>query len=141
MIIVDASVAAKWVLNEPDSDAALKILESDRGKLAAPAIARIEVANAIVRRLREGGITQPEAEAAWLAWDQMLRDEVIALSPNEGLLNDAVRIAIEIRHAVPDCLYLALAIELDATVITADEPLYKRGRKAHGAVQQLRKAA
>jgi predicted nucleic acid-binding protein len=141
MIVVDASVAAKWLLDEPDSALAAEVLQSDRGGLFAPALVRIEVANTIVRHLREGRLTKPEAQALCAAWEQMLRDGVVVLTADIELFDEAVRLAIEVRHTVPDCLYLALAMEMDATLVTADDPQHKRGRKVHPAIQLLGKAA
>ncbi len=141
MIVLDSNVLAKWFVEEPDSDAAAEILDSHRSGLYAPAIARIEVANTIIRHMREDKLSKAAAQAACTAWEQMLRDGVVELRPDADLIEEAVRLAFEIRHTVPDCLYLALAMELDATVITTDVPLYTRGRKVHGAIQQLGKAA
>lgn len=141
MIVLDASVLAKFFIEEPDSAAAAEILDSDQGGLFAPGIARIEVANAIIRHMREDKLSKPAAEAACSAWEEMLRDGVVQLRPDADLIEEAIRLAIDVRHTVPDCLYLALAIELNATLITTDEPLYKRGRKVHGAIKQLGKAA
>ncbi len=141
MIVVDACVAVKWFIEEPDSAAAAEILERDREGLFAPTLARIEVANTIIRYMRDDKLSREEAQAACADWEQMIRDGVLVLRSDTDLVEDAIRLAIDIRHTVPDCLYLALAMELNATVITTDQTLYTRGRKVHGAIQQLGKAA
>src|SRR5262245_39797495 len=56
MIVVDASIAAKWYLNEPGSAQAAAILTSD-DVLLAPALIRLEVNGAIIRRYREGKLS------------------------------------------------------------------------------------
>src|SRR5256885_7349326 len=50
-IVVDASVAVKWVLNEPRTDAALALCEEE---LVAPALWLAEAANALWRHVRLG---------------------------------------------------------------------------------------
>ena len=49
MIVVDASVATKWFLPEPDSEDALGVLTSGL-KLVGPTLAKYEVAAAFYRR-------------------------------------------------------------------------------------------
>ena len=57
MIVVDSSVALKWVLDEPESDAATAL----KGKeLIAPGFWLAEAANALWRHARLGQITAPE---------------------------------------------------------------------------------
>lgn len=141
MIVVDASVAAQWLLNEPGSAEALSLLDRCGGELIAPLLIRIEVLDAILRRVREGGLTEPEGAAACLAWDQMIRDAVITLVGDDQLRDRAVRLALELGHTVPDCLYLALAIERSATLLTADPVLHSCGQKVHRSVQLLGEAA
>ena len=57
-IVVDASVALKWVLEEPGSDAAEELLEKD---LAAPSLWLLEAGNALWRRAFRGELTQADA--------------------------------------------------------------------------------
>ena len=53
-IVIDASVAVKWVLDEPRSDAALALRNE---QLAAPALWLAEAANALWRHVRVGELT------------------------------------------------------------------------------------
>ena len=55
MIVIDASVAAKWYLPEKGSDAAVELQEGP-DQLFAPDLIRMEVAGSITRRVREIGI-------------------------------------------------------------------------------------
>jgi len=56
-LVVDASVAVKWLFEEPDSERAEALLASageDGLKLVAPTILPAEVANALWKRMRRG---------------------------------------------------------------------------------------
>ena len=56
-IVVDASIALKWVIPEPDSDAANALRAAE---LIAPALWLAEAANALWRHARLGKITAAE---------------------------------------------------------------------------------
>jgi predicted nucleic acid-binding protein len=136
VIVVDASVAAKWFLPEQGSDLADALLEGG-DKLMAPGLIRVEVAAAITRRVRIGALDQPEAARACDAWREALDSGVVTIVPDEECLGEAVRIALDIRHPFQDCLYLALAARLDAQLVTADPKLVERGRSAWPSIRLL----
>jgi len=112
-VVVDASVALKWVLDDPGAEAAEALLEET---LLAPSLWLVEAANALWRRHMRGELTHDGA-----------RDRLAALfdAPVTGLrveddLAAALELAAELRHPVYDCLYLAAALRHDAQVVTAD---------------------
>jgi predicted nucleic acid-binding protein len=112
-VIVDASVALKWVFLEPGSEAALAL----RGReLLAPLIWLAEAANALWRRARIGDITIDEASAGLVE----LQNAPVLSVAIEPHLEPALRLAAEIGHPVYDCLYLVLALHHDTHVVTAD---------------------
>lgn len=112
-IVVDASIALKWVLEEPGSDAAEELLEKD---LAAPSLWLLEVGNALWRRTVRGELTQAEAVERLTE----LTKAPVANVPLEQDLSEAMRLALQLNHPVYDCLYLALAKRLGTYVITAN---------------------
>lgn len=112
-LVIDASVALKWVVEEDGSDAAVALLGRN---LAAPDLLVTETANALWRRVRRGELT---AEEALRRVDELGRAP-LELVASEELIGSAVRLAIELGHPVYDCLYLALAIARDCPVVTAD---------------------
>jgi len=59
-IVIDASVAVKWVLDEPESQAAVALGDQE---LIAPALWLAEAANALWRRAQAGEITNDQAGA------------------------------------------------------------------------------
>ncbi|MDX2199503.1 MAG: type II toxin-antitoxin system VapC family toxin [Phycisphaerae bacterium] len=140
MIVVDASVAAKWVLAEPDRDAAKALLGNDR-KLIAPSVIRFEVTGAILRRFRKNELDEKTARFACQEWDELLHDLVIELVPSEELFVLARDLAFKARHSLSDCLYLAAAKSHSAEVVTADVTLRDRGKKLYPRITLLQRAA
>jgi len=136
LIVVDASVAVKWFVPEPGSEAAERVLAGSE-KLLAPALIRVEVAAAITRKLRLGELDSGSVERACRLWFVALARGVVTLSPDEADLESAITIAIEMNHPLQDCLYLALARRAGAALLTADEKFTRRAARAYGNVRHL----
>jgi predicted nucleic acid-binding protein len=129
MIVVDASIAAKWYLNEPGSEEAAAILTSD-SVLLAPALIRIEVNGAIIRRYREGKLSLERAREACELWEADLAGGALRLVTDETLIAPARALAFQIRHAIQDCLYLAVSVDLGRVrLVTADPTFHTRAAK------------
>jgi predicted nucleic acid-binding protein len=122
-IIVDASVAVKWVMAEAHAEAALRLLESGTG-LAAPAHWLSEAVNALWAACRRGDLVEQEAHerAATLA------EAPIAVVPLDRLVSAAMTIALRLGITVYDSLYLALAEQQGATLVTDDRLLLAAAR-------------
>ncbi len=126
MIVVDASIAAKWYLNEPGSQEAAALLTAD-SPLIAPALIRVEVTGAILRRYRESKLSLERAREACELWDADLANGALRLVPDETLIVPARAFAFQIRHAIQDCLYLAAAVEAGRVqLVTADPTFHAR---------------
>jgi predicted nucleic acid-binding protein len=134
MTVVDASVAVKWFLPETGADAALQLHGQE---LAAPALIRVEVAAAIVRKARSGEIAPEEAERAVGWWLKSLAEGSVTLVPDQTGLPNAVRLALALHHPLQDCLYLATASRCRAPLITADQKFAARARTASYDVRLL----
>ena len=115
-LIVDASVAAKWFLPEPDASAALRLLDG-RFRLAAPDLIHAEMGN-IAWKLHARGVLDAREASDMIEHFLSMPLEV---HDSAFLLASALDIAIATQRTVYDSLYLALAVELDSKVITADE--------------------
>jgi predicted nucleic acid-binding protein len=116
LIHADASVAAKWFLAEPDAAAALRLLDG-RHRLAAPDLIHAEFGNIVWKLHARGVLDTKEASDMiehFLSMPLEIHDSTYLLAP-------ALQIAIATKRTVYDSLYLALAVELGATVVTADE--------------------
>lgn len=136
MIVVDASVAAKWVLDEPGSEAATALLDSS-DPLCAPDLLRIEGAGAISRRLRTGRLDPEEARERIESWLELVGRGVLELVPSGALIQAAADLSVELRHPLVDCLYVALAIQRSADLVTADAVLARRAAPSWPRVRLL----
>ena len=136
MIVVDASVAVKWLLPEPGADAARRLRDSGEW-LLAPALIRVEVAAAIARKSRFGELERRDAATAADLWSRSIDDGVIALLPDEADLPRGFHLALELKHPLQDCLYLALAERLGAELFTADKKFAARAGPSHPMVRAL----
>jgi predicted nucleic acid-binding protein len=112
-IVIDASVALKWVLSEPGSDVAIALRQEE---LIAPVLWLAEAANALWRAARVGQLTANEANDRFA---ELENAPIISLAM-EPYLGRALRVATEINHPIYDCIYLALALHHETHVITAD---------------------
>ncbi len=121
-LVIDASVALKWVLDEPQSDLAADLLSQD---LIAPSLWLIEAANALWRRAQQSQLTATEVTERLV---ELLNAPVTSTAVDEDLLS-AAELALELGRPIYDCLYLAMAIREGAIVVTAD-------RRFHDAVER-----
>jgi predicted nucleic acid-binding protein len=119
MIVIDASVAVKWFSSETGRLAALALLEG-RDKLIAPALIRVEVAGALVKKVRTGQVALGAIEAALATWYEAAVTGPLVTVPDDHDLPDASRLALELGHPIYDCLYLALANRYSIPLVTAD---------------------
>lgn len=134
-VVVDASVAVKWLIEEVHSEEALALGDAwaEAGvTLAAPHLMPFEVTNALHRRVvSEELSTQRAAELV-----EFLLDMRIELRGSRGLHVRALELASEFgQRAAYDSHYLALAEELDCGLWTADARYY---RAAASSVDRVR---
>jgi predicted nucleic acid-binding protein len=116
-LVVDASVALKWVLNEPGYQKARSLVGAHT--LAAPDFLLLECGNALWATARRKIIASSDA-AIGLA---KIAAATIDLHPIGLHAAAAQAIAFEIDRTAYDSLYLAVAIALGAQLVTADEKL------------------
>ncbi len=121
-LVIDASVALKWVLAEDGSSAADLLLDQE---LIAPELWMIEAANALWRRVSRGALTAPEAEERLLE----LSNAPVASIPITDDIFAAAGLSSSMDHPVYDCLYIALAQRENTTLITADTRLFNKAQR------------
>ncbi len=117
-LVIDASVAIKWYVREEDSEIAHRILVSPP-RLHAPALLRLELANGLWKNWRKKLITIGQVGEATASIDRT----ICAWRETERLLESALKFSFDLDHAVYDCIYLALAQQLNAVCVTADKRL------------------
>jgi predicted nucleic acid-binding protein len=117
-IVVDASTAIRWLFKLDFSDRAEALLASGE-RLIAPDLVLAEMASAIWKFVRFAGVSADSATAVMSESDQHF-DELV---PSNGLKDRALALALELRHPVYDCFYLALAQQRNSVVVTTDQRL------------------
>lgn len=121
-IVVDSSVVIKWLVTEPLSTEARRILDGyARGAYTfiAPDLLAAEIGNIVWKKCRLHGLTREDAEQIIAAF----RELNIELVPTITLLEEALRIAMTYERTVYDALYIALSARERCVYITADERL------------------
>ena len=121
-LVVDSSVAVKWVAHEPYSVEARRILSDYQAgliTLLAPDLIHAEVGNIIWKKRMFQGITDADAQQMLDAY----RALPITLIPITTLLDSAYRLAVIHRRTVYDMLYVALSTQKGCQFVTADERL------------------
>lgn len=139
-LVIDASVAAKWVFNEPDAERARALRrEAERQgfELVAPEILLAEIANVIWKRVVRGEIDLKNAQTIFDQFKRMC-PALIRLS---NLVEAALALSVRFRRSVYDGLYLALASERGCELVTADERLFNSLRRTIPQVRLLRHRA
>lgn len=116
IIVVDASVASKWLVSEERSDAARHLLTGP-SELHAPDLIISEVGNVLWKRWRRGELDAAETQALLADW----RVAPLTLHGARPLLETAWRIARDAERTLYDSLYVALAEHLGCSLVTADE--------------------
>lgn len=126
-LVVDASVATKWILPEPGSDKAAALRSHDLD-LIAPSLVVAEIGNAIWKSAWRGDFARPESPRML----QVAITHFSRLIPLEGLAANALQLSIDLKHPIYDCFYLALAERERAPLISADKRLLAASKRAKG---------
>ena len=123
-LVIDASIAVKWVVEENGTSEALALLHSAR--LIAPDLLVPECANVLWKKAQRDELSKEEAILA----SRLLQGAQIELLPTRSLLESTTRFAIELAHPAYDCVYLALAVENKCRYVTADERFLRKIARA-----------
>ncbi|MDB5484753.1 MAG: PilT protein-like [Tardiphaga sp.] len=114
-LVIDASVALKWLVPEEMSDVA-KELYGFGGRLVAPRLIMTEVANALVRKVIQGLLTHQQATYHFNSLSLLLPE----LFDVDDLIAPALENACLLRHPIYDLIYLEVARHFNAQFVTAD---------------------
>jgi predicted nucleic acid-binding protein len=120
-LVIDANVAAALLLDLAYSSRAREAVSGAKD-IIAPDIVVHEFANALWKLSISGKMTENFAHQALIGLESLVSEFVAGRT----LAHQALRIALELRHPVYDCFYLALARDRDAPLLTADRRLAER---------------
>jgi predicted nucleic acid-binding protein len=124
-VVVDASVAVKWCLPSTreelvaEAEELLASSRRDEVRFLVPDLFWVELANILWKAVRRGEMLAENAPTA-LAY---LRDLDIVTVPSIDLVPQALALAVNHGRTVYDSLYVALAMQSESELITADERL------------------
>jgi|SRR5690242_8246093 len=132
VVVVDTSVAIKWVIPEPDSataDALVQTWKTQGTTLIAPPLFAYEVANTLHQQVRKGKISLDEARKSLSQLLDPNQGPVLMFSPDPAINLALSMRALELaqQHGLPatyDAHYLALAEREGCEYWTADERLW-----------------
>lgn len=119
-MIVDASVAFRWFVDERGSEDALALLRAEE-PLFAPEILLPEVAGALRAAVAAGALDAADAREAIARLPSVLTQ----LTPAVTTTALAFDLSLELGRSVMACSYLALADLLNDSLVTADRQLLK----------------
>jgi predicted nucleic acid-binding protein len=124
--VLDASVAAKWLLDhEPYAQEAKSLLRSHasgRISFTAPDFFWLEIGNVFWKAVRQQRISKDVAEDYLV---ELASSVSIPTVSSVILREDALLIALTYNRSVYDSSYLALALTSGLPMITADERLVR----------------
>ncbi len=122
-LVADASVAAKWVLadrpSEHDTGRAgllLRQIENENLVLSQPEHWRVEVFSIIAR------LAPQRFGETW----RLLESLNVKRQASKRVLERATAMSSQLKHHYFDTLYHAIALECDATLITADDAYFAK---------------
>jgi len=118
--VLDASVAAKWYVNEKYSAPALQLAETEP-EWIVPDLFFAEVGNVMWKKVRRGEMDEVDAKEAVT----LLRRLDFKVYDARTLIDSALRLAFHFHCTVYDGLYLSAAIIENCPFVTADRKFYK----------------
>ncbi len=124
MLVVDTSVAARWVVGSDDpamsaeTTVALTLLPL---RLIAPDLLTAELANVMWKKVRAQEIDAAQAREA-----VAILPDLVDLIPTGQLADQAMAISLALDHPAYDCFFLATAEMLETVMVTADRRLVRR---------------
>ena len=136
LLVVDCSVASKWILDEPGAADAVELLRKNRSgevALIAPELLLTEFASLIAKRTRRKLMQSNEARDAF----RLMKESAPVLFETRTLLDGALELAIATQMSVWDCVYIALATVHKCVMITADRRLFRGHSPRHPAIRLL----
>lgn len=114
--VIDASAAIGWFFREVDEQDPDFLLDASIERIA-PDLVFSEVANVLQRKVRIGHLNLQQAERA-LATLPRSFDRIVS---SETLFRQAFDISRKLDHSVYDCMYLAVAMMIENSILVTSD--------------------
>jgi predicted nucleic acid-binding protein len=134
--VIDCSIAAKWVLPEPDRAPARLLYEryvSGEIDLIAPDLLLIEFASLAAKLHRRKKLSTEQAHEAF----ERLGRLAPRLFETRSLLSRAFALSLRHQLSLWDSVYVALATEHSCPLLTADRRMLRSGAARHVSIRAL----
>ncbi|MEM2123132.1 MAG: type II toxin-antitoxin system VapC family toxin [Candidatus Bathyarchaeia archaeon] len=129
LYVIDASVAARFLLSEDLSDEAGRVLERFMNgfiDLAAPELTIYEIGNTLWKAFKQGSITMPEAEEKL---SQFLDLRINFIKLNRDDYEKIIEWSAENNMTYYDGAYVITSEKVRGIFLTADDILYEKASK------------
>jgi predicted nucleic acid-binding protein len=114
-LVADSSVIVKWFVEEDHSESARRLLDEEYS-IHAPDLVFPEIGNILWKKARCGDLPRSQVP--------IILDVVgrygFAVYSSWPLVTSAAKLAIDTDRAVYDCMFIALALDLNCPFVTAD---------------------
>lgn len=124
-LVVDANIAVLWTFESPLAASAVRLLRKT-DELVAPDLIVPEVANSFYKYAK----MFPDRLPRIMDGLEFLPRWFSELVPSVVLRSRAFELALELQHPTYDCFYLALALERDVKLVTADTHFHRKAAAA-----------
>jgi predicted nucleic acid-binding protein len=124
-LVVDANIAVGWSLESPNSPNCIRILRETEAVIA-PDLIIPEVSNVFYQQLKNGAANKDRIVDGL----ELLPRWFAELVPSAMLRSRAFDLALELKHPVYDCFYLALALMRDVLFVTSDAHFQRKAAAA-----------
>jgi predicted nucleic acid-binding protein len=129
-LVVDASVAIKWVVEEPGAELAVQVLGR---ALVAPDLFQVEVGHVLTREVRGKRLAASQARGGF----EFILSHVELISTRR-FATSSFELSLELGHSIHDCFYYVSAEATDVPLVTADAVFARKLRESgRGAVVYL----
>ena len=129
-IVVDASVAIKWLIPEIHKEKASSLL-NNAFELTAPDLLFAEIGNVLWKKVQRAELSNDEGRDLLADFTKI----PLRLYRSQFLLDEAWTISAHFKRSFYDSLYLALARTHERRMVTADLKLYNALK--HGPLKKM----
>jgi predicted nucleic acid-binding protein len=133
VIVTDTNLVSCLVVRNDHSELAAEVYEADP-VWVAPLLWRSEFRNALAKYILHGGMSLDAALAALRSAEEIVAGREYRVSSEHVL-----ELVVQSKCSAYDCEFVALALDLDVPLVTADKQLLKAFPKTAVALERFTK--